>query len=225
MDKIRVLSFLLLVLFAQTTWAQKKSKPQQPAAPKELKATVSLDKTNALYVGVPNPISVSAGAASLAEVTMTCKKGAVVPNESGQQTLVCTKPGLDTLIVVAPDGSVGKFNFKIKKLPDPTAKLNGQYISGSISAEELRACNEIKPIFENFGFEPKCTINGFSFSYIPKKQDPVSLVATTPKFDAKIAEQIVKGKPGDYFMFSNISAKCQGDVTPRILAPLVFVIK
>jgi hypothetical protein len=224
MDKIRVLSFLLLALFAQTTWAQKKSKPL-PAAAKELKATVSLDKTNVLYVGVPNPIAVSAGTASIAEITMTCKKGAVVPNEAGQQTLVCTKPGLDTLIVVAPDGSVGKFNFKIKKLPDPTPKLNGQHVSGSISAEDLKACNEIKPVFDNFGFEPKCTISGFNFSYIPKKQDPVSLVATNPKFDVKIAEQIVKGKPGDYFMFSNISAKCQGDVTPRILAPLVFLIK
>ena len=224
MDKIRVLSFLLLAFFAHTAWAQKKSKPQ-PAAPKELKATVTLDKTNALYVGIPNPISVSAGVASVTEITMTCKKGAVVPNESGQQTLVCTKPGLDTLIVVAPDGTVGKFNFKIKKLPDPTPKLNGQYVSGSISAEDLKACNEIKLIFDNFGFEPKCTVSGFNFSYIPKKQDPVSLAATNPKFDTKIAEQLVKGKPGDYFMFSNISAKCQGDVTPRILAPLVFLIK
>jgi hypothetical protein len=223
MDKIRFLSFFLLVFLAQITLAQKKSKPQP--APKELKANVTIDKTSALYVGVPSPISITAGAASAAEISATCKKGTIQPNETGEQILTCSKPGLDTLVVVAPDGTVGRFNFKIKKLPDPIAKLNGQHVSGTISAEDLRACNEIKSMFDNLGYEPKCTISSFSFTYIPKKQEPVSLACTNAKFDTKIAEQIVKAKAGDYYMFSNISTKCQGDVTPRTLAPIILLIK
>lgn len=213
----------LVVTFSNASFAQKKTKPQ--AAPKELKATVNLDKTSALYVGVENPITITAGNANAADVTATCRKGEIKTNDAGQRVLVCNKPGLDTIVATAPDGSTATFNIKIKKLPDPAAKLNGQFVSGTMSAEQLRTCNEIKAVFDNFAYDPKCNISGFSLAYIPKKQEPSTLVSTSAKFDTKIAEQIVKAKVGDYYLFSNISTKCQGDVTARTLAPILILIK
>lgn len=222
MNRVKFIS-VLLIFIAQIAYTQKKTKPQ--AAPKQLKAVVNLEKVNPLYVGIENSIMVSAGAASAAEISTVCKKGEVKTSENGEQVLICSKPGLDTLTVTAPDGTSSRFPFKLKKMPDPVAKLNGQFVSGSITAAELRACNEIKAIFELFNYDPKCVVSGFNFTYIPKKQEPVSLVSTSAKIDAKIAEHLVKAKPGDYYMFSNISTKCQGDITNRTIAPLFFIIK
>ena len=187
MNKIRLLSLFLIFFVVETTTAQKKPKPQ--AAPKALKASVILDKVNGLYVGIENPIVISAGSAQAAEISATCKKGSVNVNDKGEQVLVCQKPGLDTLVVVAPDGTVGRFPFKLKKLPDPVAKLNGQFVTSTISPAELKACNEVKAVFDLFAYDPKCVVSGFNFTYIPKKQEPVSLVCTSSKFDTKIAEQ------------------------------------
>lgn len=222
MNRIQFIT-VLMILMTQMLYAQKKTKPQ--AAPKPLNVVVNLERVNPLYVGVENAITVTAGSASAADISTICKKGEVKTSESGVQTLICSKPGLDTLTVTAPDGTSSKFPFKLKKMPDPAAKLNGQFTSGSITAAEIRACNEIKAIFELFNYDPKCVISGFNFTYIPKKQEPVSLVSTSAKIDAKIAEQIVKAKPGDYYMFSNITTKCQGDIATRTLAPLFFTIK
>lgn len=203
--------------------AQKKTKPQ--AAPKELKASVTLDKTGAIYLGVETPVTITANGTQPNDLTSICKKGEVRLNAAGQTVLLCSKPGLDTLIVTAPDGSVGRFPFKIKKLPDAAAKLNGKYITGNIAAEEFKACNEVKAVLDGISADPKCVINSFNFSYVPKKQDPVSLASTTAKYDTKIAEQVIKAKSGDYYLISNINCKCTGDVTPRTLAPLLFTIK
>ncbi len=222
MYKIRLFSLIFILFALQIANAQKKTKPQP--TPKALRTTVTLDKVNGLYVGIENPVTIQAGNALPLDISATCKKGEVKTNEKGEQTLVCTKPGLDTLVVIAPDGTVGRFSFKLKKLPDPVAKLNGQFLSGTISPADLKTCNEIKAVFDLFAYDPKCVISGFNFTYIPKKQEPVSLVATSAKFDAKIAEQIIKAKPGDYYMFSNISTKCQGDITARVIAPIFFTI-
>jgi GldM C-terminal domain len=222
-NKIGLL-LLFLVFSVQITSAQKKTKPQ-PAAPKALKAAVTLEKANAIYVGIENPITISAGSASAAEIAAICKKGGVKVNDAGQQVLQCDKPGLDTLVVTAPDGTSERFPFRLKKMPDPVAKLNGQFIAGAISVEELRSCNEVKAVFEALNYDPKCVISGFNFTFIPKKQEPVSLVCTSAKFDTKVAEQIVKAKAGDYVMFSNITTKCQGDITARTIAPLFFTVK
>jgi hypothetical protein len=223
MNRVKIIA-VLLILITQITYAQKKTKPQL-AAPKPLKAVVYLEKVNPIYVGIENPISISAGNASAAEISAICKKGEVKTAENGSQVLLCSKPGLDTLTVTAPDGTSNKFPFKLKKMPDPVAKLNGQFASGTITVAELRACNELKAIFEHFNYDPKCVISGFNFTYIPKKQEPVSLVSTSAKIDSKIAEQLIKAKPGDYYLFSNITTKCQGDISPRTISPLFFTIK
>jgi hypothetical protein len=223
MKKFFFLTILVSLLSIPIVEAQKK--PKAAPAPKALKATVSFDKANVLYVLVNNPVSLTAGNAFPDDIIATCKKGRVDKDDNGQRTIFCEKPGLDTLEVFAPDGTIGRFNFKIKKLPDPVAKLNGQFTSGSMGIEELRACNEITALFDNPMFNVKCPIAGFTFTFVPKKQDPVSIVSTKAQFDAKIAAQLLKAKAGDYVMFSNISTKCQGDPTPRILAPILILVK
>ena len=223
MRKLFFLTVVISLMAVPVVHAQKK--PKAAPAPKELKATVSMDKANVLYVSVNNPVTITAGNAVPDDIIATCKKGRVDKDDNGNRTIFCEKPGLDTLEVFAPDGTVGKFNFKIKKIPDPAARLNGEFSSGSLSVDELRSCTEISTVYDNPMFTSKCPVNGFTFTYIPKKQEPVSIVSTTAKFDAKVAAQIVKAKTGDYYMFSNISSKCPGDPTPRILAPIVILVK
>ncbi len=223
MKKMFLLTAVVSLMAVTVVQAQKKPRPAP--TPKELKATVSLDKANVLYVSVNNPVTLTAGNAVPDDIIASCKKGRVDKDDNGNRTIYCERPGLDTLEVFAPDGTAGKFSFKVKKLPDPAARLNGEFSSGSLTVDELRSCTEISTVYDNPMFTSKCPVSGFNFTYIPKKQEPVSIVSTSAKFDAKIAAQIVKAKAGDYYMFSNISSKCPGDPTPRILAPIVILVK
>lgn len=224
MNKITLFLLLGTLLgFSPSIIAQKKSRPS--SQPKPLKATVSFDKANALYTGIENPLMITAGSARPEEISTSCKKGTVKISETGQQTIVFTKPGLDTLVAVAPDGSNEKAYIKIKKLPDPVAKLGGEHGSGVLSVEALRATKEIKAVYDNIPNAPECPIVGYNLIYIALKQDPIVLTTKAPTFDTKIAEQIVKAKVGDYYMFSNILAKCPTDITPRTIAPVVINIK
>ncbi len=133
----------------------------------EPQATVAATKMNVLYVGVPNPMEISAPGVRADEITPTAsgitfrpdtKKGSFIASATVENT-----KGTD-IIVKKKDGTVlGKSTFRVKRLPDPVASILGQK-EGLVSKGKLSAANFLKAEMENFDFDTKVDVVSFKMT-------------------------------------------------------------
>ena len=89
-------------------------------------ATVSADLMNVLYAGYDNPMSVSVPGVAANQLQVTMSGGNLTPKGEGKYIAHPTQVGGEAVITVAAktEGRVqemGKFTFRVRKLPDPTA--------------------------------------------------------------------------------------------------------
>ncbi len=91
-------------------------------------ATVSADLMNVLYAGYDNPMSVSVPGVSASQLQVSMTGGSLTPHGEGKYIAKPTQVGGEAVITVAArtEGRVqemGKFTFRVRKLPDPTAYI------------------------------------------------------------------------------------------------------
>ena len=89
-------------------------------------ATVSADLMNVLYAGYANPMSVSVPGIAANQLQVTMSGGNLTAKGEGKFIAHPTQVGGEAVITVAAktEGRVqemGKFTFRVRKLPDPTA--------------------------------------------------------------------------------------------------------
>lgn len=185
---------------------------------------VQLDKMNVFYIGVENPISVSAAGVSSNDVKVSAT-GVNVANKGGGHFIVtATTPGEAVLTVTAP-GVSQRFNYRVKRIPDPTPMLGAKHRSKAMANGEFKAQGGIAAVLENFDFDAKCDIVGFEVTYLPKRQDPISKVNSGARWNSDAQDMINKAKPGDAYFFDDIKCKCPGDAAARNLGGLAFKIR
>ncbi len=190
----------------------------------ETSATVSADKMNVFYIGVDNPISVSVAGVSSNAVKVNCTGGGCNLNGGkGKYMVKVNKPG-DVKINVAGGGLSKSVPFRVKRIPDPVAKL-GKKADGSMGNGEFKAQRGVIPWLEGFDFDAKCKIQGFNLVRVAKRQDPVSSNNAGGTFNDKSLRLVRAAKPGDTYYFENVKAKCPGDQAGRRINSMVFKIK
>jgi len=188
---------------------------------------VSLDKMNVFYIGVKNPISVSAAGVSSNEVKVSGAGSGIKisPNGAGKFDVEVSTPGEATL-TVAGGGASQTFKYRVKRIPDPIAKLGLKYRGGSLGNGEFKAIDGIAAELENFDFDVKCNIGTYEVTYLAKRQDPSPPKTNNgARYSGDVRELINKAKPGDAYFFDNIKAKCPGDNIARDLGSISIKIK
>jgi hypothetical protein len=184
---------------------------------------------NVFYIGVENPITVTAAGYTADKVSATISAGSIV-GANGHYIVKQEAGGKDgvniTVTGKSADGKsssvVGAFNFRVKRIPDPVSKVGGQQ-GGSISATTMRAQTGMAAFLEGFDFNCPFQITKYDCSYIAKRQDSKSTSCTSPYFNEQIKGWIAGCKPGDILYFENIYARgC--DNTPRKLPAMTFKI-
>jgi len=190
----------------------------------ETSATVSADKMNVFYIGVDNPISVSVAGVSSNAVKVNCSgPGCNLTGSKGKYTVKVTRPG-DVKINVAGGGLSKSADFRVKRIPDPVAKL-GNKKDGSMGNGEFKAQRGVIPWLEGFDFDAKCKIQGFNLVRVAKRQDPVTSNNPGGTFNAKSQRLVRAAKPGDTYYFENVKATCPGDAAGRKINSMVFKIR
>jgi gliding motility-associated protein GldM len=189
---------------------------------------VSLDKMNVFYIGVDNPISVSAAGVSSNDVKVTGSgAGITVANAGGggKFTVKVATPGEATL-TVSGGGASQTFKYRVKRIPDPTPLLGAKHRSKAMGNGEFKAQSGIAAVLENFDFDVRCDVVGFEATYLKKRQDPSPEIANGgARFNEKVQSMVNQAGPGDQYFFDNVKAKCPGDAGPRNLGALSFKIK
>lgn len=188
---------------------------------------VSLDKMNVFYIGVDNPISVSAAGVSSNEVKVSGSGAgiSVSPNGGGKYTVKVSTPGEATL-TVSGGGASQSFQYRVKRIPDPTPLLGAKHRSKAMGNGEFKAQSGIAAVLETFDFDVRCDVVGFEATYLKKRQDPSPEIANAgARFNEKVQSMVNQAGPGDQYFFDNVKAKCPGDGAPRNLGALSFKIK
>lgn len=192
----------------------------------ERSVAISADKMNVFYIGVKNPISVSAAGVSSNELKVSISGGGGKMTNTGSNSwdIDVTKPTADCKINVSGGGMNANKVFRVKRIPDPVARL-GKKADGSMGNGEFKAQQGLIPWLDNFDFDAKCKIQGFNLVKVAKRADPVEATNQGGRFNDKAGRLVRSAKPGDTFYFENVKARCPGDAAGRKINSLVFRIK
>jgi gliding motility-associated protein GldM len=188
---------------------------------------VSLDKMNVFYIGVDNPISVSAAGVSSNDVKVTGAGAgiSVTKTGNGKYTVKVTTPGEATL-TVSGGGASQTFPYRVKRIPDPVPLLGAKHASKSMGNGEFKAQSGIAAVLQGFDFDVRCDVVGFEATYLKKRQDPSPPIANSgARWNERVQAFVNQAGPGDAYFFEEIKVRCPGDSNPRNLGGLSFKIK
>lgn len=192
----------------------------------ERSVAISADKMNVFYIGVDNPISVSAAGVSSNDLKVGISGGGGTMKKVGSNTwnVTVNKPTDDCKVNVSGGGMNASKQFRVKRIPDPIARL-GNKADGSMGNGEFKVQRGLIAWLDNFDFDAKCDIQGFNLVKVAKRSDPVEKTNRGGSFGDEAQRLVSSAKPGDTYYFENVKARCPGDVAGRKINSLVFRIK
>lgn len=209
---------------AQTTDSGEKA--QLPSRPN---VAVEVVNMNVFYIGVDNPLRIAVADYPSDEIQASLKGAGSITGSKGEYIVRVTQPGEVEIVVKHQVGDKIDFivvnKYRVKRIPNPTPKLDGEYQSGSVVADLMQQTKGIQLILENFDFDVVCEIVGFEATYLPIGEDPIMRVNSGGSWNSGVLEWIKKAKPGDAYFFDDIQIKCPGDAEPRNVGGLAFKIK
>lgn len=193
----------------------------------ERSVTVSADKMNVFYIGVDNPVSVSAAGISSNELRVSIAGGGGVISSTGggsKYNVRVETPTDDCRVNVSGGGLSDSKLFRVKRIPDPVARL-GNKEDGAMGNGEFKAQPGLIAWLDNFDFDAKCDIQGFKLVRVPKRQDPVEVLNGGSRYSEDSKRIVELAKPGDTYYFFDVRARCPGDKAARKINSLIFNIK
>jgi gliding motility-associated protein GldM len=175
--------------------------------PRPNSATISADKMNVVYRGVPNPMTISFAGVAANNVSASAA-GMSSAGAAGKYTL---RPGSGSTVMInvsakLPDGkSVSdKKEFRIKGLPAPTGKIRGE-VSAKGPKSNLENCT-ISAAMEDFDFPVTVNVTQFNI----KVPGQPTIVVSGSKMDGRARSAIQKAVRGDVVVISEIKASFSG---------------
>jgi hypothetical protein len=193
-----------------------------------------LDKMNVFYIGVPNPVTVSAAGYSMEDIELSIPGSDAVITKGdalGKYDVSMKTQGKVMAIINArtKEGlkQVGAQEIRVKFIPDPVAEVLGESGSISIPSNRIKVAPGINAKLYNFDFDVRFLVTNYEFTYLQKRQDPVGPIAVTGysfSSNSRVADLIAKSKPGDKIFLENIKARGP-DGKPRKLNTIIITIQ
>ncbi len=189
-------------------------------------AAISLDKMNVFYIGVPNPITVSAAGISSNELVVNGTGGGIKISPKGGSSFEVnvTTQGEATLTLSGGGLTPTPFKYRVKRIPDPVPEVAG-VSGGTMGNGTFKAQGGLIANLKDFDFDARCNITGYSLTRVARREDPVTEVNGGASFTGSSRRLVDQAKPGDTYFFNDIKAKCPGDDVNRALGSIVINIK
>ena len=185
--------------------------------------TVSPLKMNVFYIGVKNPVAISAPGIPMGKVTTSISVGKLYRDPKSKNYIVEVPKGQKKAIVRATANlggkklSLGQVEFRVKRVPTPIATVAGMS-DGKIDKNALLAAGAIIPEMKDFEFDLYFEIQKFTFATIING-DWLQKNVSGNRFTQEITKIIRNARPKQKIFFENIQA--QGpDGTVRSLNPV-----
>lgn len=176
-------------------------------------ASLQLDKMNVMYIGVENPVTLSASGYNIEDVKLNMPWASIKSGESGKGSYLVsvTNPGTFDYSIDASGrggstgGKISSGKIRVKNIPSPNATVGGK-MSGLIGTAIAKAQPGVVAKLEDFVFETQFKVTRFRFTMIPKVGDPISAEVNGNQFNAECETIKQRSKPGDKWLFDNVYA-------------------
>jgi gliding motility-associated protein GldM len=193
----------------------------------EKSVTVSAEKMNVFYIGVDNPVAVSAAGIPTSQLKVSMSGGDMKRGSDGNYVVTCSRPG-KAVITVSGGGVTANKEFRVKPIPDPVAKINvgsddqskGAAVPAALIANMTGVIAELK----NFDFDARCNIQSYVLLRVPRRDD-IQQANVTGAFNSEAQRLVAQAKPGDSYQFQNVKARCPGDIAGRVINSMSFVVR
>ena len=155
---------------------------------------------NVFYIGVDNPITISSGSGwDKTSVSMT---GGNISGNGSNRIVTVSSIGVASITVTA-DNKSSKFDFRVKRIPDPIIKV-GPSGGGKMQAVIFRNQQFVRADLENFDFLAKFNVVGATIYFNNPGDRGVKQVTLTSGSLAPAAEYMKSLVPGSSVIFDNI---------------------
>lgn len=190
----------------------------------EPSATVAATKMNVFYVGVKNPVSVSAPGIAPEDIDVSAPGlRFTAGKKTGEYSVTASratgKKGVDVVVKNKKTGTVlGKSKFRVKRLPDPVAMVLGKK-EGIVKKGLLKAATRVDAKMENFDFELPVKVASFTMT-VNMGGDLIEMRTKGYKLDGKMRTMLSKVKKGSRVYFENVKVSMAGQI--RKVPSIVF---
>ncbi|MFB6455735.1 gliding motility protein GldM [Chitinophaga sp. Hz27] len=173
--------------------------------------SISADKMNVLYIGVQNPISITAAGVPAEKVSATIAGGNITKTGAGNYVVTVNQTGKATINVVANiDGKtkdLGRKEFRVKRVPDPSLQV-GTYKGGTVKAAEFRNQRGVRAVLEDFEFDGvKYDVVSYRVGIESRGKEYQEGDASSPYFPSSLDAAIRALRPGDIVHIENPKVK------------------
>jgi gliding motility-associated protein GldM len=162
-------------------------------------AAVMLDKMNVFYIGVDNPVTISSGTGwDKTTVSMT---GGTISGSNSNRIVRVSAAGAAS-ITVSADGKSSKFDFRIKRIPDPVFKVgDGKIRMPSVAFKAQDFC---RAELEAFDFDTKYTVTSATVYFSGANFANVQTATINGNTLAPIKALMARCGPGSVISFDNV---------------------
>ena len=172
--------------------------------------SVSATKMNVFYIGVDNPVSISAGGVSPDQISASITNGSISRNGS-EWVVRPASPGKATVSVSAKLGdrmkSMGGVDYRVKNVPSPEAYI-ANTSGGVVNRDFLLASGAIIPRMPaDFEFNLNFVIVSFKFSGTSKGGDINDFAGNGNVLTPQMRDFIKRARPREKIMIEDIMAK------------------
>ena len=115
-------------------------------------ASVSADAVKVMYIGLDNPLTISGGSGGAERTKASINNGRLTDKGGGKWVANVENAGEATVSVSVDAKPTGDFKFRVKRIPDPVAKI-GNLEPGRVAANTLRAQGGVIAELKDFIFE------------------------------------------------------------------------
>ncbi len=173
-------------------------------------ASIALDKMNVLYIGVDNPVTISATGAGTEklQVSIDGGGGSLINKGGGAFIAKVGKVTDDCWINVSVDGKLaGKSKFRVRTIPEAQAYVGGQPSGTQVVAGAFKAQVGVQAGVKNFPFQLDYDVVSYTFT-CDTDDDIVSIPATGALFQGQVKSAIDRNvKAGRMVTIENIKVR------------------
>ena len=205
-------------------------------------ASLQLDKMNVFYIGVANPVTVSANGYNAEDISLHLPEGTATPKTDlglGHYDITVNKPDDNYMVDIMANSKekggapikVSSMKVRVKLIPDPIALL-GKQRDGIMLTNLFKALVAPGAVLEHFEFDAKFQVIEFKFGISPKSGDyigdytvklPTGAAGARFSDNADVARAQRAAKPGDRVVITGIKA-LGPDRKPRFLNPIIVTL-
>jgi len=171
-------------------------------------ATISPDKMNVFYIGVDNPVSISAAGVQTKDLQVSMEGGQLTGTNGHYVVRPANTPGKKAIIHVRgkvgdKTMDLGSAEYRIKRIPDPLIQV-GSLTPGSVKAGTFRAQGGVVALLKDFDFDVKYKVLSYRVIYSKARQDGKSADNTGASWSGQAATFVNGAGPGDKFFIDVI---------------------